>query len=178
MRLSTLHLRWEPLRIPNILRVGSDAQVMLNMLDVLDGWADTRYGSGQRCRGVLADCIGFVFGAIDDLDGRPRAQAPSMPPDTALHDPASSSEALRALRALYEPVEALTSPEVQPFDILCVGPSLGGPSHAMLVGPAKNTIWHCTPGAGVHQAGWSLGAGYEVLHGAFRIGDRRRWLRG
>lgn len=174
MRTLTLSVRWDHI---HGLPPAELVTVYERMHDVLLGWQGTRYGSGQRCRGVLADCVGFVFGAIDDVDGRPRAQSPSMPADTALHDAASSAEAMRALRDLYEPVEVVTGRDVQPFDILVVGPSGGGPGHAILVGPTRNTLWHCTPGAGVHQAGWALGTGYEVLHGAFRIGDRERWYR-
>jgi len=147
------------------------------MLLELGAWIGTRYASGQRCRGVVADCVGFVFGAIDGLDGRPRAQAPSMPRDVAFHSPEDAERALRALRELYEPVRAL-GPEalLEPGDVLVVGPKFGGPGHAMLVGPEPRTIWHCTPGAGVHRAGWCLGDGYEVLHGAFRMDDRAGWL--
>lgn len=176
MKARLLRLEWSPLRIENTLRVGSDAGVLVKMGQVLDAWTGTPYGSGQRCRGALADCVGFVFGAIDDLDGRPRAQAPTMPADTALHDPKSSSAALRALRELYSPVEVVHE-FVQPFDILVVGPAGAGPSHVMLVGTAPGHLWHCTPASGVHRGGWALGAGYERLHGAFRIGDRARWLR-
>ena len=169
-RARKLHLRWEPL--PWLF-----VPLLRPMSTILAAWEGTKYGSGQSCRGALADCIGFVFGAIDDLDGRPRARSATMPPDTALHDPETSSEALRALRALYEPIEVISSAYVQPFDIVVVGPSLGGPSHAMLVGPQKNTLWHATPASGVHRAGWALGDGYEAFHGAFRISDRTRWLK-
>lgn len=175
MRLRTLNLRWEPLSIgASPERAG---HLVGRMIGVLCNWEGTLYGSGQRCCGVLADCVGAVFGCIDDLDGRPRAQSPTMPPDAALHDPDTSEAALRALRDLYQPVIALASGPVQPFDILVVGPQGGGPSHVMLVGTAPGNLWHCTPGAGFHRGGWTLGSGYEVLHGAFRIGDRERWLR-
>lgn len=177
MRFRQLARRWEPLWIPAGRPVDVDA-VTARMDVVLARWADTPYGSGQRCCGASADCVGFVFGAIDDLDGRPRGAAPSMPPDSALHDPATSEEALRALRDLYEPVAPLPADApVQPFDILVVGARLAGPSHAMLVGTAPGHLWHCTPNVGVHRGGWALGEGYEVLRGAFRIGDRERWLR-
>lgn len=170
MRARLLQVDQEPLALP-----GSTA-VLESMNVVLAAWEGTRYGSGQRCRGVLADCVGAVFGCIDDLDGRPRAQSPQMPADVALHDPETSMEALQALRALYEPIHVVSGP-VQPFDILVVGPTLSGPSHIMLVGTGRNHLWHCTSGAGFHRSGWSLGTGYEVLHGIFRIGDRERWLR-
>ena len=180
MRVRALHLRWTPLQILSggALPYGTFdiAALSLRMQVVLESWEGTKYGSGQRCRGVLADCVGAVFGCIDDVDGRPRAQAPTMPPDSALHDPDTSAAALAALRALYEPVEVLSGSDVQPFDILVVGPAFGGPSHAILVGPQKNTLWHCTPSSGFHRAGWALGTGYEICHGAFRIGDRERWI--
>lgn len=153
-----------------------DFEFRQRMLRELDGWRGTRYASGQRCRGELADCIGFVFGAIDGFDGRERAQAPSMPADIALHDPETSMAALLALRQLYDPIITVQGNQAQPFDILVVGPRGAGPSHAMLVGPLPGTIWHCTPGSGVHQAGWCLGTGYESLHGIYRIGDRERWF--
>ena len=175
MRFRILRREWSP---PSLGRPVDTAALVNRMDRVLSLWAGTPYGSGQRCRGAAADCIGFVFGAIDDVDGRPRAQAPSMPPDSALHDPDASAAALAALRALYEPVEPVPSgAPVEPFDILVVGPRLAGPSHAMLVGTSAGHLWHCTPHAGVHRGGWALGPGYESLRGAFRIGDRRRWLR-
>lgn len=178
MRVRTLNLRWGPLDIEDIISSGLGSRATAEAMDdVLATWEGTRYGSGQRCRGVLADCVGFVFGAIDDLDGRARAQAPTMPADTALHDPETATEALRALRDLYSPVIALNVREVQPFDVVVVGPAGAGPSHVMLVGTAPGHLWHCTPGSGVHRGGWALGDSYSILHGAFRIGDRWRWLR-
>jgi len=180
MRVRTLSLQHEPLDIDDIISVagsGANELIVESMNDVLSCWEGTRYGSGQRCRGVLADCVGFVFGAIDDIDGRSRAQSPSMPADVALHDHRNSQVALQALRDLYQPVHTVDYRRVQPFDILVVGPEGAGPSHVMLVGTSPSHLWHCTPGAGVHRAGWSLGTGYETLHGAFRVGDRWRWLR-
>lgn len=151
--------------------------VLERLLGILDGWRGTPYASGQRRRGSGADCVGFVCGALDDLDGRARASDPRIPPDTALHDPRKSVSAVRGLLETYLPWERVESGLLQPGDVLVVGPRGAGPSHAMLVGPVRNTVWHCTAGAGVHQAGWALGTGYERLHAAYRLGDRERWLR-
>jgi len=178
VRVRPLRRSWEPLEIVDLFKgsPGAHARTLEAMNDVLALWAGTKYGSGQSCRGVLANCTGFIFGAIDDLDGRPRSQAPSMPDDAALHNPAGATAALFALRELYNPVQAVMGP-VQPFDILVVSPAGAGPSHVMLVGTQPGHLWHCTPASGVHRGGWALGEGYERLHGAFRISDRWRWLR-
>jgi len=164
---------WTPLNISE----NSDPQNVLNQMEeILERWNGTPYGSGQRLCGVAADCIGFGTGAIDDIDGRPRAQDPSIPPDTALHDPKRSAAAVLALVRAYEPAVQVTNSKLQPFDLIVVGPNEGGPGHAMLVGPQRNTLWHCTKGVGVHKAGWCLGDGYNRLFAAYRMGDRERWL--
>jgi hypothetical protein len=143
-------------------------------------WERTKYRSGQRLRGVEADCIGFGCGHVDDVDGRPRAQAPSLPADTALHNPTKAKEAVMEIRRLYEPCFRVLPFEgvlyAQPLDILIVASGAGGPGHMMTVGPQPNTLWHCTAGPGVNRSGWSLFSGYERVFGLYRIGDRERWV--
>lgn len=174
MRLVALNqLVWAPL--PRELR---GAQWKLEA--ALRAWKNTPYRSGQRLRGVGGDCIGDVFGVIDDIDGRPRAQNPVLPADTALHDPESAHEAVGILRRLYSPAKRLHwtdgTLEVQPGDLLVVGPSLGGPGHLMIVGTQKNTIWHASNSAeGFCMTGWALGDGFERLFAVYRLGDRERW---
>jgi cell wall-associated NlpC family hydrolase len=141
----------------------------------LERWRGTPYASGQRAPGAGADCMGFVLGVVDDVDGRSRAHDPRIPPDTALHDPKRSARAVRDILAVYAPWERVENGLLQPLDILIVGPAGAGPSHGMIVGPTRNTIWHCTPTAGVHQAGWCLGTGYDRLHHVYRLADRERW---
>ena len=154
-------LPWGPLSLDD------KAWIQFKMERIFKGWVGTPYGSGQRCRGVAADCIGFGFSALDELDGRPRAQNGTLPPDAALHDRRGASRAVAALRRLYAPVERLRlsgatgTCHLEPGDILVVGAAQGGPAHLMLVGPRPNTIWHCSNGVGVHQAGWMLGDGYD-----------------
>jgi hypothetical protein len=168
----TLSPIWSPLDIG-----GRDVSAtLLEMENILLAWQGTEYGSGQRCRGSAADCIGFACGALDDIDGRSRARDPRVPADSCLHDPERSREAIRDLLAVYAPWEAVHGP-LQPFDAVLAGPAGGGPGHVLLVGPRRNTLWHCSQALGVHQSGWAFGPGYESLHAAYRLGDRERWLR-
>lgn len=173
MRTYSLNMDWHPL--PATL-----APATSTILKALRAWEGTRYRSGQRLRGVEADCIGFGCGAIDDVDGRPRAQSPSLPPDTALHSPESAKNAVAAIRRLYSPAKRVISFDgvlkAQPLDILIVSSGGGGPGHMMLIGPERNTIWHCIQGSGVNQTGWSLLTGYENVFALYRLGDRERWL--
>lgn len=150
--------------------------------EVLETWRRTPYASGQRLRGVAADCIGGVFGSIDDMDGRQRAQDPSLPSDTALHSPKSAYKAVAAIRRIYAPAKRLRPVDgkirVQPGDLLVVGTSLGGPGHLMIVGAKRNTIWHASNSAeGFCQTGWALGDGFERLFAVYRLGDRERWVK-
>ena len=171
-RVRTLAPTWAPLGI-------GDADVrrtLLEMENVLLAWLGTEYGSGQRCRGVAADCIGFACGALDDVDGRSRAKDPRVPADVCLHDPERARAAIRDLLEVYEPWEPVRD-LLQPFDLIVAGPAGGGPGHALLVGPRRNTLWQCSQARGVHWSGWALGPGYESLHAAYRLGDRERWLR-
>lgn len=175
MKLYSLTLGWEPL--PAEL---GNAQARLG--EALEAWRDTPYLSGQRLRGVGCDCIGGVFGVIDDIDGRPRALDPMLPPDTALHDKASAYAAVVAIRRIYAPAERLRWESgrlvSQPGDLLIVGTNDGGPGHLMIVGVRKNTIWHAAGrGSRFDQTGWSLGDGFERLFAVYRLGDRHRWAR-
>lgn len=177
-----LNARWQPINAPTMAR----------MRDVLLRWEDTPYRSGGSLCGVEADCIGSVFGVIDDLDGRERRKNSDMPHDTALHNQEAAFGAVSRLRHIYEPAEKLEMTEVpvrpplrsmvqgyvlEPGDLLVVGTSAGGPGHLMIVGPQENTIWHSVQGQGFRMGGWGLGDGWERLFAAYRLGDRERWTR-
>ena len=175
MRTYPLRMDWEPL--PANL---GNAQERLG--SALETWKGTPYLSGQRRRGIGGDCIGDIFGVIDDTDGRPRAQNPKLPADTSLHDRKSAYRAVVAIRRLYAPAERVRRVEgkliVQPGDLLVVGTSDGGPGHLMMVGVRKNTVWHATrSNAGFDMTGWALGDGFERLFAVYRLQDRERWMR-
>jgi hypothetical protein len=131
---------------------------------------------------VGGDCIGAIFGVIDDVDGRSRASNPRLPADASLHSPKSAYKAVAAIRRIYAPAKRLRweggSILVQPGDLLIVGTTAGGPGHLMMVGVEKNTIWHAAGrGARFDQAGWALGDGFERLFAVYRLEDRERWMR-
>ncbi len=175
MKTYSLTLDWAPL--PAEL---GNAQARLG--EALEAWRGTPYLSGQRLRGVGGDCIGAVFGVIDDVDGRPRAQDPMLPADASLHDARSAYKAVAAIRRIYAPAERLRWDSgrlvVEPGDLLIVGTTYGGPGHLMIVGVRKNTIWHAAGrGARFDQTGWALGDGFERLFAVYRLGDRHRWAR-
>lgn len=165
IRIVRPRLTWTPHPNPKIAA---------NLERVLREWEDTPYESGQRLKGLAADCIGGVFGVVDELDGRPRAQHAGMPNDTAMHNRATAIAAMRELVRRYQPAIKVEGREVQPGDIVVTGMIGGGPGHVEMVGPRKNELWHCVPSSGFHQGGWGLFA-EQVLWAVYRITDQERW---
>jgi hypothetical protein len=174
MRAVATNLVWEPLPAP------FDEVFQFVVLYKLERWLGTRYRSGERLRGVFADCIGFGCGALDDVDGRYRAASAPLPADSALHNPEGATIAIHFLRELYSPSKRILQHEglfhAQPMDILIAASGAGGPGHMMLIGPEPNTLWHCTQTSGVHKTGWSLLTGFERVFALYRLSDRERWL--
>lgn len=121
-------------------------------------WEGTKYWAGQQLRGVYVDCIGFACGFLDDLLGRqPYAPVPS------------SEEELLA----HFPLVRLRGHHSRPGDLIFVGKE--GPSHALIVAPKKNVIWHCpgNPGSYVTQSGLHALALYGFIpRAAFRLKAR------
>jgi hypothetical protein len=143
-------------------------------------WERTPYESGQRFAKRGADCLGAVFGVVDEMDGRSRARFPEFPHDIAMHQPETARSAVRTLLRVYVPCEKIEQDpftrhfHVEPGDVLVTGERGGGPGHVMLVGPRKNTLWHAIPHIGFHQGGWSLFR-RSLLFGAYRLMDKERW---
>lgn len=142
---------------------------------ILSRWEGTPYASGQQTCGVAADCIGFAFPVIDELYGRPSPPPGRLPPDVAMHDRQSAFEAVRRLRRMYEPCARVDGRFLEPGDIIVTGPAGGGPGHVMVVGPRKNTIWHCSTGRGVCWTGIGYLRSHMQLHAVYRFTDRWRW---
>lgn len=144
---------------------------------ILEEWRGTKYMSGQQCKGTAADCIGFVFGEVDELYGRPSPDRTVLPPDTAMHSPEKARATMRKLRRLYSPNSVVTDRYIEPGDVIVVGPHGGGPGHIMSVGPRKNTLWHCSNQTGVVQVGLSFSNEYQQIFGIYRFDDREKWVR-
>lgn len=175
VRIWSPNMVWEP--SPESLRV------VRALEDALEAWRGTPYESGQRFIQRGADCIGSLFGVIDDMDGRQRATFPGMPHDAAMHDRAGAIAAVRELVRRYSPcvkVEAQKDEDgapvyyVEPGDIIVTGMPGGGPGHVELVGPHRNELWHALPVSGFHQGGWSF-LEEQYLYAIYRIEDKHRW---
>ena len=150
-----------------------------NLGTVLEAWRGTPYESGQRFIQRGADCIGGVFGVVDDVDGRQRAQFPGMPQDASMHSPATARAAVRELVRRYAPCTKVESDSehifhVEPGDIVVTGSPGGGPGHVEMVGSRCNELWHALPASGFHQGGWSF-LEQQLLYAVYRIGDKDRW---
>lgn len=146
--------------------------------DALMAWNGTPYESGQCFIGRGADCVGAVFGVIDQIDGRQRAAQSGMPHDAAMHNRPGALAAMRELVRRYMPNDKVEPVDgvyyVEPGDIVATGEPGGGPGHVELVGANKNELWHAVPGTGFHQGGWSL-LSHQVLYAIYRISDKYRW---
>lgn len=146
---------------------------------VLEDWRGTPYESGQRFKGRAGDCIGSLFGAVDELDGRARAEFPGLPHDAAMHDRRSAIAAVRELVRRYSPCEKVEPDAhgvhfVEPGDIVVTGHPGGGPGHVEMVGARRNELWHAMPVSGFHQGGWSF-LEQQFLYAVYRIKDKYRW---
>ena len=168
IRVYNASFLWTPL---------GDSQIQENISRTLRAWERTPYESGQRFRGRGADCIGSVFGVVDDLDGRQRAEFPGMPRDTSMHDRASAIATVRELVKRYSPCKKVVARDgyyyVQPGDIVVTGTAGGGPGHVEIVG-MKNELWHSLPDSGFHQGGFGF-LQDQTLFAIYRIQDKDRW---
>lgn len=172
------NLIWEPLADPEGRFDGR--QVMARMERILAEWEPARYESGASVRGIACDCIGGVFGVVDDLDGQHRACAAPLPPDASMHNRAGAIAAMHDLVNRFQPNRhVLQAPDgyfhVQPGDIVVTGYPSGGPGHVEMVGPRRNTLWHALPQAGFHQTGFGFLDGHQLLWRVYRLSDRWRW---
>ncbi len=174
------NLRWEPLSDPASHFDGE--AVMERMERLLREWESSRYESGASVKGIACDCIGGVFGVVDDLDGQQRSCDAPLPPDASMHNRESAVSAMRDLVSRFQPNRHVPQADdgffyVQPGDIVVTGYPGGGPGHVEMVGPRRNTLWHALPGSGWHQTGFGFLEAAQVLWRIYRLGDRWRWVR-
>lgn len=156
-----------------------DLAVERALEDVLNAWRDTPYESGQRLRGLGADCVGSVFGVIDDLDGRRRAALPGFPSDVAMHSRETAVKAIRVLLRRYTPNHEIRMDDdgsfrVRPGHIIVTGYRGGGPGHVAIVGARPNELWHSLRSSGFQQRGWGF-FDEQVLYGIYQADDDHRW---
>ena len=155
-------------------------QALARLEGVLASWEGSSYESGASVRGVAADCIGSIFGILDDLDAQGRGRTSPLPHDAAMHNRAAAMSTMRELITRYRPNVSLPISSdgffhVQPGDIVATGYPNGGPGHVEMVGTRKNTLWHALPESGFHQTGFGLLEGAQLIWRVYRVGDRWRW---
>ena len=150
MRVYTPKLVWAP--HPN-----RDTQRAVER--VIDEWKGTPYQSGQRLKGLAADCVGSVCGILDELDGRDRAGYPELPHDAAFHNRREAMKGMAVIVRRYRPVESINPNRFEeptlayPGNIVVLGQGAGGPGHVAIVGARENELWHATQAPGFHQQG-------------------------
>lgn len=145
---------------------------------VLESWRNTPYMIGQQSKGAGVDCVRFVTAVWDELLGRDPIEHERLPRDASLNKPEASRAFMHLLLTRYAPVEDISrrTEVVEPGDVLVVGAAGGGPGHAIIVGPDKNTTWQAG-GRKVIQTGWALTDRLQVLSHWFRFGDRHLWVK-
>lgn len=158
--------------------VWDDSALSLRVLDrlgsILRVWEGTPYGSGQSCAGAASDCIGFVFGALDDLYRKePHVRVP-LPSDASMHNPDSARATMRELLRMY-PNDPVTNGIIEPGDVLVTGVPNGGPGHAMLVGDLKSSLWHCNIRGKVCYTGLGFATDFQVVAGIYRPRQKELW---
>lgn len=163
---STPGLTW---RMPDALDLGPFCS---HLATLLRSWEGTPYMAAQQMQGIGVDCVRFVAAVYDALLHRDRTMMPTLPQDTALHNRAKAIGAMRQLHRLYPEMKPLRNPRfVEPGDLLAVGESTGGPGHAILVGPEKNTLWQ-TGTLGVYKGGFGLINASQRLFRVYRLTNR------
>jgi hypothetical protein len=143
-------------------------------------WAGTRYMSGQQVKGVHADCVRSGTGIIDGLYGYRRTLPRNIALDACQHAPEAARAQFRLLLSIYPearllPLNPLGDYDVQPADLVVVGPRAGGPGHLIIVGAEVNTAWEApSVGQCFRKIGIGLSAGQHVKH-VLRMSDRLSW---
>ena len=170
VRIVPIPYAWEPL--PSEL--DPEGATAVRLARILASWEGTRYLEGCQGKAQGVDCVRFVAAVLDELYGFARVPTDRLPQDIALHRPGSARAAMRKILRIYSPNERVSGITTQPGDVFVIGEPDGGPGHAMIVGPRKNTLWHATP-IGVHYTGWGQYAGQAVVHEVYRLSDRERW---
>lgn len=118
----------------------------------LESWEGTPYRPGMQMKGVGADCVRFVCAVLDFMRGGECIDFATLPQDSAMHTREGAVSVMRKIRQLYMPNKPIHDGSLEPGDIIVVGPSDGGPGHALIVGHRRNEIWHAT-NVNVHRTG-------------------------
>lgn len=78
------------------------------------------------------------------------------------------------MMTVYGPYVKVTDDEVEPGDVVAVGPKFGGPAHVMFVGGEPSHMWHAVSRC-VSQCGMTVWAPYVVKR-IYRPTEKFKWL--
>ena len=176
-------LEWHPLRLPDHRDrngfsedVGRAGKIERRLARILGEWEDTPYRAGIIQKGVGVYCTAFVARVLDELYGREPTSLAKVPHDVGQHNRRRAMAALRWFTRQFPTSFEVEDGEVEPGDLLMTGPSGGGPGHAMIVGPRRNTVWQAC-GRSVHYTGLFLPEGFDLFQ-VRRFADREAWRHG
>lgn len=162
-------LTWKPLDFE-----GSDL-VTSRLEKVCQSWENTKYMAGQQMKGVGTDCVRFVCAVLDEMYGVQNS-IPRQVQDRSLHDPVGAQRVMEMICGFYPDHTALEIGDrcVEPGDVIVTGHGGGGPGHAILVGPRRNTMWQALRQS-VRMGGIGLLDHYQQIFVIFRP-DKTLWI--
>ncbi len=140
-------------------------------------WEGTPYMSGQMRAGPDggADCIRFMAAFASAMFRKDLGTPERLPQDASMHSRKGAIAGMRAILRMYPTMRPIRDNDLQPGDILAVGPKDGGPSHIFIVGYKPNTLWHAINEVGVCWTGWSLMKDHMKVFRTYRFKNRREW---
>ena len=137
----------------------------------LESWEGTPYHLNMGTKGVGTDCVHFVCGVADELQGSV-TPFESIPGDASMHAPAKAQGVMRFLMKAYG-ARRVSDGTIEPGDVIICGPEGGGPGHAMIAGNCH--IYHAT-GKKVQLTRFAPVKPHVVFHAILRIPDKEtRW---
>jgi len=162
---------FEPLQIDG-LSDSENLAVSERLGRVLYEWQDTPHMAGQQCKGKGVDCVRFVAGVLDEMQGT-STPTEHLPQDASFHVREKCILAFRRFLTTFQGIELPEGSPVQPGDVIVTGPASGGPGHAIIVG-TDGRLWQTLRTV----QGYSpdiLGTGPYKYKTTLRIKDRTLW---
>lgn len=165
VQLVPMHVVWHPANQSWVKRLER----------ILVSWEETPYAPGQQQKGRKGgvDCIRFGCAVLDELYRRPLTDLPPRAPDASMHDAEGAFSVMREILRRYPDHVDILDGNIEPGDILVVGPRSGGPGHMMIVGHQPGTVWQASADR-VHFTGLYLPS-TATLFRIYRMVDRESW---
>lgn len=148
-------------------------QVSNRIQKILSEWEGTPYAAGWQAKGAGVDCVRFVAGVLDELQGH-HTELERLPQDASFHNKELCIRGMRGFLSRY-PHTKVESTMLQPGDVIVAGPRGGGPGHAILAG--VRSLWHCDSSC-VSPTGFTQREQDTfIFHSVYRVANREAWLK-